>query len=137
MVTVSKPSGSDGSKYTNPTGDGYLGIWKTSGNRAVVAIGTFTCVDWLSTDDVFAVDVDQERAIAVAEETDGGAVICKLRVVKNGVGTAVQVHNRALGSLDGFEPGMDIRAYRRDAGGFYLVPAEADPFVDGGATSDV
>lgn len=124
-------------KYTVPTGDGYMGVWKTSAWSASVAIGTYQWVDWISTDDVFAIeqDVDGFSAIAIVEDPPDDTVslaegyLAKCNVKKTTTGTSVQVPGRALRKLEGFEPGMDIRAYKREEGGLTIVPKEGDPFV--------
>lgn len=110
-----------GSKYTVETGPGYLGVWQSYPSMVEISIGTYAQFPWRSDD-----------TIHVVEDTTGEEIIADAVVFKQGVGTAVRVSRDALDRLDGFEPGVDIRAYDRDAGGFRLVTKAADPFVDGG-----
>lgn len=117
-------------QYTNPTGDGYLGIWSTEGYYGEIHIGTFDCVNWRDDDEIVAVQ-EGPNTIAALEAPTSHEPICELTVVRNTVGPSLQLHSPALRALEDFTPGADVRAYERDAGGLSVVPAAADPFVGG------
>ncbi len=120
-----------GSKYTVPTGDGYLGVYKTCHTSVAISIGATEGIEWRSNDDVFAIKEDGMVALAEGNPTDP---IARAKVRKTGVGTSVRVPSSALKKVEGFEPDCDIRVYAREEGGMYVVAADADPFLatDGG-----
>ena len=120
------------SKYTIPTGDGYLGVYASDGPRSEISIGAMTHVDWWSTTTVEAVDIDDEEGIQLLEVGHDHQALCECPVKQKGSGTVVYLRRAALDALAGFVADEDIRVYRRDPEGLTVVPADDDPFVDGG-----
>lgn len=122
-----------GNRYTNPTGKGYLGVWTTVENCANISIGALG-LDWGVGTDLVAIDVDQDRAIAIVEREsvdDEETIIDEVEVGSNNFKTNLRIHSSVLRELAGFEPNSDLRGYSRH-GRLFVVPADADPFIEGG-----
>lgn len=118
--------------YTIPTGDGFMGVWTTERAYANVSIGTFDYVDWTSADNVDAIKAAIDGAVAIVDREDvddQDRIIAEVSVEKKNFGTNIRVTSAVLREVRGLEPGGDIRAYKRDPRGLYLVAKAADPFV--------
>lgn len=113
------------SVYTNPTGDGYLGIAVVGENRVVeFRIGSWA-VDWSPGDRIPAFEVPE--GILLSDTYDGDALTHYAVIDSDGL--CIQLGGVALDSL-GLVAGDDVRVYRRDEG-IFVVPAKADVFAGG------
>lgn len=123
-----------GSKYTNPTGPGYLGIYKLSDGSGQIPIGVWEQIPWRSDDDLWIIEeqLHGQQVIAVVDEEPDEA-ICTTEAKKVTVGTSVKIPRRAIEQMDPV-PNEEIRVYERDQGGFWVVPRTPDPMLatDGG-----
>ena len=120
------------SKYTNPTGDGYQGVYATDCWSAEASIGATTHVDWDTESTVHAVDVPGEHGIQLLSAADipnGLEIICECNVRHHGMGTVVTLHPPVLRALDDLEEGEDVRIYEYEANSLTVVPSATDPFV--------
>ncbi|MCG1002849.1 MULTISPECIES: hypothetical protein [Halobacterium] len=120
------------SKYTNPTGPGYRGVYSADGYTVEVSVAAMAHIDWTTDTDVVAIDDENEAGVQLVEKTAGCETIGTAKMQNRGHGLLVHVRPAALRSLEDFESGEDVRVYEYDAG-LTLVPRENDPFVaDGG-----
>jgi hypothetical protein len=119
------------SKYTNPTGPGYLGIWTTHRWSVTICVGTLDQIEWQPGDQVYVIDDDHGIAVVDSEPDE---YLDEVTVKRKGAAVAIGVPSNAMRELDGFEAGDDVRAYDRSAGGIRIVPADNDPMLvtDGG-----
>ncbi len=119
-----------GSKYVNPTGDGYLGTYSIS-NREVI-FNLRTKGPW--GEDIAEVHALEEPNESVALVRDADASDPRLmgshEVWEDG---RIGVGGQALDHL-GVAGDDEVRLYERAAGGLRLVPADDDPMLltDGG-----
>lgn len=108
------------SKYTNPTGEGYIGVWSSDRWCVAVPVG-----DRFDGDEVYA--VDEGGALAIVDERPP-EYVTECAVYTRNDTRLVRVPSGALQSLE-MERGDDVRAYERD-GAVTLVPVAADPYVE-------
>jgi len=122
-----------GSKYTNPTGPGYAGIYASTGYGVEISIGATQHVDWTPSTFVVAVDHPDTPGIQLVDEDKPDAIVeCNVRY--KGAGTIVSVRPPATRELDGFEPGEGVRVYEYGDNSLTIVPADDDPFVSSGGS---
>lgn len=133
-----EPAGDDGgSKYTNPTGDGYRGIYTLKRHSASIAIGIWPDVTWTPSDDVrvWLEEVNGQRVLAVGLEPPAKKT-WPATVTYQREGTSVSIPSAAVKRIDYIEYDGEIRVYKRQTDGLHLVPADPsrDPMVatDGG-----
>lgn len=123
------------SKYTNPTGPGYAGVYSADGWGVEISIGATQHVDWRDSDHIVAADLPNEAGIQLVHRrvADDSEVLQDASVGAKGMGTIVRVHPETMRDLAGFEPGDDVRVYEFGEEGLTIVPRDTDPFVgDGG-----
>lgn len=130
-----------GSKYVNPTGDGYLGVSRVSTRGVSFGVGMYP-VDW-----------DGDTTVVCFQEPEGIGVVRHDRLpddrredviqeysiyvaTHRGIGPVLQLGSPIPNTLD-VEDGSDIRAYERDPHGIILVPKDTDPFLEGGGSDGV
>ena len=121
------------SPYTVPTGDGYLGVWTAQRWTVFIPTASLPTLNWDANADLVALNTGLDDAVAVADRatvTDDDAIIGPERITDNTNGIVALIGRSTLQTLDSFEPSSDVRAYDREPAGAYLVPADADPFVD-------
>lgn len=119
-----------GSKYVNPTGDGYCGVGQVSGDSVSFGLGMFP-VEWDADATVYAVKESPGIALVEDEPDENLGRYTVSKGWRNSPGTTITVSGPSL-ELLGVSHGDDVRAYERDGGGLLLVSADDDPFVDGG-----
>lgn len=121
--------GVDASPYTVPTGPGYVTVARVSrGPQISIGIGTAP-VDWSGGT---SVECWVDRGAIAVDEPDGQD---RERIATHTVyqrpsrGIGLTFTTNVIESLD-VEVGDDVRIYERDGGGFWLVPADDDPFLE-------
>ncbi len=118
----------DGGKYINPTGEGYLGVYKLSHYSLGIPFGAWPEYTWRVDDDVHVTDADVGIAI-VDEKPDD--LLGMADVQLTGQGPVLRIPTKAIRRHVSVPPHGDVRVYRYGNGGMQVVPATADPFVDG------
>lgn len=130
-VNIERDVATDGgSKYVNPTGEGYLGVATVRRHSLPLCIGTWP-VDWEVGATVSFIEASPGVALVAGQDADA---VGHTTVSNFGSGSRrVCVSGQALAEL-GVENGDDVRAYERDAESVLLVPAAGDPMLatDGG-----
>lgn len=117
-------------EYVNPTGPGYQGIARvTERLSTTLSVGMFD-VGWDGTTEVYA--VVEEPGIALFEADHRPPEFIKtldVTVPSGSLGPKIGLSRPVLAPLD-VDVGDDVRIYRRELGGLYVVPAEPDPFLE-------
>lgn len=134
MAVTDGSSASSGSKYTSPTGPGWLGTNKVATDGSLcVTKGALNETAIEAGDRLFVVVTDEGRALAVLLEDPAEAqVVAEYTASPYYGGCQFRVSDPVLDEI-GVGTGDLVRIYRREDG-VDLVPAETDPRVraDGG-----
>lgn len=118
------------SKYVRDTGPGYLGRHSISDGTAQITISG-SDLPWEDGDYVHAIRPDTGIAL-VRTLPDHLESLGRYRVCEDW-GLFVTISGRPLREL-GLRDGEDVRVYERAGQGLLVVPAEADPTLDGKGT---
>lgn len=115
------------SKYTVPTGDGYLGVHKVTERSIDIGVADLPG-EWPVGQPVYSLrDVHGVRLAKLATEPIGALA---RHEVRKGSRTYLPVCGEPIEAL-GVADGGDVRVYER-APAVLLVDAQDDPFVGGG-----
>lgn len=118
------------SKYVNPTGPGYQGVAKVGDPLAVqLSVGMYD-VEWDGNTEVYAVIEHPGIALFASDHRPPEFIrTLDVTVPMGSEGPKVGLPGSVLAQLD-VDPGDDVRVYRRELGGLYVVPADPDPFLE-------
>jgi hypothetical protein len=124
----------DGSKYTNPTGPGYIGRYETIRNGAEISIGNIPGLDWDPSDTIVAIDATDDPSLQIIPGPHPDTIYtCTLRPRDSTI--ILYVSPNALETMPGYERGDELRLYRYETIGLTIVPATNDPLVSNGTTT--
>lgn len=126
------PEQSDaGSKYINPTAEGYLGVYKLSRYSLEIPFGAWTQYNWRIGDDIRCVPESQGFAIVDTQPAD---YITTATIRVSSVGPCIRVPPTVVRQTIDIPPHADVRVYEHDSGGMHVVQADPDPMLvtDGG-----
>ena len=113
-----------GSKYVNPTGDGYLGIYRHTVHPCTIGINHVDHIDWQPGDKVQSVRTS--GGVILTREPGDRETINTHTVSKDDrQGLRVNIYRESVDHL-GVSGGGDIRVYEGDSNELLLTPAHDD-----------
>lgn len=119
-----------GSRYVQPTGEGYLGIHRVGTQSLEIHLGQAP-VEWSAGEHVSAIATSRGVVLLPPNADPPNLIAEVLITARTGSGTYVTVKDAVLNQL-GVAAGDDVRLYERPHGsGLLLVPAARDPMLEG------